>query len=117
MKIFNEYFSNIVSNLDIPRPANVTFHHEPVLNAIKRSKNHPSILEIKKKNPFDVAFPFSFRKVTLNETINERKSLDESKATQSNDISTKIIKENCDIFATFITENLNNMIENSVFLV
>ena len=42
-------------------------------------------------------------------------NLDESKATQSNDIPTKVIKENYDIFATFITENFNNMIENSVF--
>ena len=45
------------------------------------------------------------------------KSLDESKAAQTNDIPTKIIKDNYDIFATFITENFNNMIENSVFLV
>ena len=42
-------------------------------------------------------------------------NLDESKATQSNDIPTKVIKENDDIFATFITENFNNMIENSIF--
>ena len=54
-------------------------------------------------------------KVTLNEIINETKSLDESKASLSNDIPTNVIKENYDIFATFITENFNNMIENSVF--
>ena len=38
-----------------------------------------------------------------------------SKATISNEIPTKVINENYDIFATFITENLNNMIENPVF--
>ena len=37
------------------------------------------------------------------------------KVTQSNDIPTKDIKENDDIFATFITENFNNMIKNSIF--
>ena len=37
------------------------------------------------------------------------------KATQSNDVPTEVLKENYDIFATFITENVNNMIENSVF--
>ena len=37
------------------------------------------------------------------------------KATQSNDVPTKVLKENYDIFATFVTENVNNMIENSVF--
>ena len=51
----------------------------------------------------------------MNEIINEIKSLDGSKAPQSNDIPNNVIKENYDIFATFITENFNNMIENSVF--
>ena len=37
------------------------------------------------------------------------------KATQSNDVPTKVLKENYDTFATFITENVNDMIENSVF--
>ena len=78
-------------------------------------ENHPSILEIKKQIASDVAFPFSSRKVTLTEIINEIKNLDGSKATQSNDIQTKVIEKNYDIFATFITENFNNMIENSVF--
>ena len=63
----------------------------------------------------DVAFPFSFRKVTLKEIINEIKSLDESEATQSNVIPSKVTKENYDIFATFITENFSNMIKNAVF--
>ena len=78
-------------------------------------ENHSNILEIKKQVPSDVAFPLLFRKVTLNEIINKIKNLDESKAAQSNDISTNVIKENYDIFATFITENFNSMIENSVF--
>ena len=88
-----------------------------MLNAIKKSKKHPSILKIKKKKqiPSHAAFPFLFRKVTLTEIINKIKNLDESKATQSNDISTKVKKQNYDIFATFITENVINMIENSVF--
>ena len=115
MKVFNEYFSNIVPNLDIQRPPSIILHHDPKLNAIKKIENHPSILEIKKQIPSDVAFPFSFRKVNLAEIINEIKNLDESKPTLSNDIPTKVIKENYDIFATFITENFNNMIENSVF--
>ena len=50
-----------------------------MLNAIKIFENHPIILEI--KNKADVAFPFSLRKVTLTEIINEIKNLDESKAT------------------------------------
>ena len=49
LRIFNEYFSNIVSNLDIQRPPNTTFHQDPVLTAIKKFENYPSILEIKNK--------------------------------------------------------------------
>ena len=99
---------NIVSNLDIQRPLNITFHHDLVSNAIKKFENHPSI-----QVPSDIAFPFSFRKTTLNEII--KNYLDETKAAQSNDIPNKVIKENYDIFATFITETFNNMIENSGF--
>ena len=61
-KKFNEPFSNIVSNLNIQRPPNITLHHDPVLNAIKKIENDPSILEIKKQGPSDIAFPFSFTK-------------------------------------------------------
>ena len=82
VKIFNEYFSNIVSNLDIQRPPSITLHHDPVFNAIKKFENHPSILEIKKQFPSGVAFPFSFKNIALTETINKIKNLDESKATE-----------------------------------
>ena len=57
MKIFNEYFSNIIQNLDIQRPPCITLHHESVLNLRKKIKNNSSILEIK-KTLSDVAFPF-----------------------------------------------------------
>ena len=49
VKIFNEYFSNIVPNLDIQHPPSIILHHDPVLNAIKKFENYPSILVIKKK--------------------------------------------------------------------
>ena len=70
---------------------------------------------MKKQVPPGQAFPFLIKKVTLNENINKIKNLDESKATPSNVISIKVVKENYDIFATFITENFNNMIAKSVF--
>ena len=49
VKNFNEYFPNIVYNLDIQRPPDITFHHDLVLNGVKKFENHPSILEIKNK--------------------------------------------------------------------
>ena len=38
-----------------------------------------------------------------------------NKVTQDTDIPTKLIKENSDIFADFIFENLNDSISQSVF--
>ena len=98
VKTFNEYFSNIVSNLHIRRSPNIILHQNPVLIAMKKKLKPPKRTRNKKQVPSDVAFPFSFRKAT-----NEIKSLYESKATQSNEIPIKAIIENYDIFATFIT--------------
>ena len=50
VKIFNEYFSKIVPNLDIQSPPSVILHHDPVLNTTKKFENHPSILEKTKTN-------------------------------------------------------------------
>ena len=33
---FNEYFSNIVSNLDIQRSLNIVLYHDPVFNSMKK---------------------------------------------------------------------------------
>ena len=50
VKIFNEYFSKIVPNLDIQSPPSIILHHDPVLNTTKKFENHPSILEKTKTN-------------------------------------------------------------------
>ena len=51
---------------------------------------------------------FCFQKVNYEEILNEIKSLDTSKSTQSEDIPLKIIKDNADTFANFILKNLTN---------
>ena len=73
---------------------------DPVLKAIKKYSSHPSILSIKEKMNNNV---FSFRNVTYEEILNEISSLDTSKSAQSEDIPFKIIKDNADIFANFIS--------------
>ena len=60
MKIFDEYFSGIVSYLNIQRPPNITLHHDPVQYAMKKIRSF-------------FAFPFSFSRVTLNQVVNEIK--------------------------------------------
>ena len=71
VKIFTDFFSNIVSNLDIQRPPNIT--HDSMLNEKKKMKI-TQVYQKQKKVPSDVAFPFSFKKVALNEIINEIKN-------------------------------------------
>ena len=85
---------------------------DPVVKAIKKYSAHPSILSIKEKINNNV---LSFRKVNYEETLNEINSLDTSKSTQSEDISFKIIKDNADIFASFILQNFNKCITDGKF--
>ena len=58
---------------------------------------------------------FSFQKVTNEEILNEINSLDNSKSTQSEDISVKIIKDNADVFANFILQSFKKFIIDGKF--
>ena len=52
-EVLNEFFSNIVKNLKIPEYENLNCNFQkvkdPVLKAILKYKNHPSIIAIKEK--------------------------------------------------------------------
>ena len=85
---------------------------DPVVKAIKKYSAHPSILRIKEKMNNNV---FSFRKVTHEVIVSEINSLDTSKSTRSEDITFKIIKDNADIFANFILQNLKKRIIDEKF--
>ena len=56
-----------------------------------------------------------FPNVTYEEILNEIRSFDTSKSTQSEDIPCKIIKDNADIFPKFILQNFNKGIINWKF--
>ena len=58
---------------------------------------------------------FTFNHITKEDVINEIKNLDGSNASQEDDIPTKIIKENSDIFSNFIYLGSNNMIDACIF--
>ena len=55
VKIFNEYFSNTVPNLNIQRPPSIILDHDPVLNAIKKIRK-PSKYARNKKNKFRLMY-------------------------------------------------------------
>ena len=59
---------------------------------------------------------FSFKLVTIKMFARKYQlSFDASKATQSDDIATIIIKNDFDNFSKFFQANLNNTIETSIF--
>ena len=68
---------------------------------IRTFKNHSSIMHIKEN--INKNFKFSVILVTRDEVIKETNQLNLSKPQPYNDIPTKVIKVNRDIFSNFIT--------------
>ena len=114
---FNEFFVNIVPSLKISPNENydtdVGNDNEPILNYINKFKNHPSIKVIKSRKKEEQTFTFSY--VSYEEVLNEIRKLQTTKTTQQNDIPTKILKENSEVFARYFHKNINVCIENSIF--
>ena len=116
-KVLNAFFSNIVQNLDIQQYnvddlicENI---NDPLLKAIVRYRNHPSIVAIKKF--CNSKSHFSFKNIQKKEILKELNNLNISKATQNTDISTELIKENSYIFGGFIFSNLNCCINSTLY--
>ena len=85
---------------------------DSVLNAIEIFSHDASVLKIKEaRNSSDC---FSFKLVTIEDICKEIRALDALKATQSDDIPIKIIKDNSDIFSRF-QANFNNAVKTSTF--
>ena len=87
--------------------------NELILNYINKFKNHPSIKRIKSRKREEQTFTFSY--VSYEEVLNEIRKLQTTKTTQQNDIPTKILKENSEVFARYFHKNINFCIENSIF--
>ena len=94
--VLNEFFSNIITTLGIPRynktkPVRYKVGN-PLMKAIIKYRFHPSINE-------------------MNE-ISNRKA---NKTIRSLDIPTKLVKKNSDIFGDFVFGNYNNCVSYSIF--
>ena len=120
-EIMNDFFSNIVTNLNIPI-FNVPNDNnsldskavDPILKILHDYKNHPSIKVINKKRSLDET-TFSFTPIERDELISEIKNLDEKKASQESDIPTKIIKGNYEFFSDFLLSPLNKCLTSGKF--
>ena len=107
--IFNDFFVNIVPNLDI-RTQHEFFNKthnskDPIANAISKYENHPNIILIK-------------RHTTVTEEKIEKlvTNLYIRKAVQSNDIPTKLVKERGYLFSKYIARSINRCIAEGTFI-
>ena len=113
----NNFFSNIVQNLDISRYSKdeplVSNTNDANLKAILKYRNHSSIIAI--QNKCKDRENFNFIEVDQKQIKKEILKLDVNKASQSSDIPIKVLKENSDIFSNFLCNSFNNSIKLSTF--
>ena len=82
--------------------------NNPVERAIQKYINQPSMQII--KETFDSNKTFSLDLVSTDTIFKEMVSLDTKKATHSNDVPTKIVKENDDLFSIFLSNAFNESV-------
>ena len=109
-KTLNDFFSNTIKNLGIPKfdqsdPVSDNVNDD-TLKAILKHCKHPSILTISN-------LWFLFSDATLQNIYNKVKNVDTTRASQDTDISTKIIRENLDIFSSFFFQSFNQSHDRS----
>ena len=113
--IFNGFFSNIISELNIPKKYHCFMNDmdsDSVLSVLKAFQNYPSIKNIKSKK-FNLTF--SFENTNTDVVMKVINNLNVAKICQINDIPAKVIKMNKDIFANFITDYFNYCIAYGEF--
>ena len=116
--IFNEYFVNIVPNLEIDIDSEYLCPTvdivDPVDKAIKKYCNHPSINMINDKMS-NTDYSFQFCSATSDKVLDLIQTLDKKKAIRLNDIPTKLIIEFKDLFCQYITQNFNKCLNTGNF--
>ena len=114
---FNSYFSTIVENLDIDGFSTFDYSYDPnrdyISNIIVKFEKHPSVVKIKEN--VKIQHKFHFEPVTEYMILKNIESLDTRKPTTYNNIPSKIIVENKDIFSPFITKMINRSSVTSRF--
>ena len=111
-KIFNEYFCTVATKFNIE---DTVIHitdtqntSDPILKAIKKYENHPSIIKITENIITKEVFKFPHASCKDIETVVN--SVDISKATICRNIPTKVFKQNFDICSGVITSIYNSCI-------
>ena len=88
--------------------------NKPILNPIRKFKNHPSITVIKSRKKEEQTINFNY--VSNEEVLNEIRKIQTAETIQQNGIPTKILKQNSEVFVRHFHENIWFCTENSTFL-
>ena len=116
-EVLNTFFGNIVKNLEINQYSNfdpvINHVKDPTLRAILKYKYHSNIPAI--QNNCKTGIKFAFEELDLESIEKEIHNFKMNKASQSLDITTKIIKEIVDIFAEFLWKSITSSIKSSTF--
>ena len=86
------------------------FH--PALKARMEFRNHPIVSTL--RNAFN-SQSFNFSKVSVDDDLKEINTLGNRKAIQNTDISVKILKQNADIFESYICHFFNVCVDKCTF--
>ena len=112
----NNFFSNIVQNLDISRYSNdeplVSNTNDATLNTTLKFRNNPSIIAIQSQCKDKGSF--SFMEVDQKQIEKEILKLDVNKASQSSSIPKRVSKENAGIFSNFLCNSSNSSLKFSI---
>ena len=115
--VLNNFFSNIVQNLDISRYSNdkpyVNYINDSNLKALLKNRKHPTIVTIRKR--YKNKDSFSFLEVKKKEIEMEILNLDANKASQKSDIPIKVVKDNVDIICDFVCASFNSSVKTAKF--
>ena len=115
-EVFNQYFATTVDELDIDRKLhteNTDGVDDPILGAITKYRNHPSILKIKEK--IKVAKAFNFCSVSIAEVKFEIQDMDSSKAAPTNNIPIKVLKNSTQVYSEAIQSCYNLTVAHAAF--
>ena len=112
-KMFNEYLVNVASTLKLRYWLNSSSKCNTLDELNKKLKFHSSILKIKEN--FEFLDKFIFKTIATDELRKVILNLDDSEATQSRDIPTKIVKESIDIYLVELNNILNSSFKKGCF--
>ena len=87
--------------------------NHPILTAILKYRDHPSIISIKRFR-YQTA-PFHFLYIDVKTVLKIIRSLNKNKPSKETDMPVKVVKENAEYFAEFICSQFNESITSSKF--